>query len=379
MSRLAGGDALRSERLERVDPLLPQEAYWLVGLLEAEAHFYIATNNGGANWRCGARIALRDDDADILLEWAERTGLGRVRPIPAARSSRPQACWEITSKMENAQIAAWCREFPMAGRRNRELTEWANAVGLLGLRRRGTTDTTWKQIAAHAERLRQLRRYAGSHDPAALPMDDGLFRAWLGGFFTGEGCLMLEPRRARLSVRLRRDDRPLLEALQARTGAGSIYDTAAHGSTAPASSWSVFSRADLKTVADLLARTPVRGRKTRQLAPWRDAVAALHAEGRGGRFTTAREMFREASAYTPPPPLPFPTRAITPTYEAYARVLRQFAAEISGPLTCTEYDAARRHHPEWPTRNTLVLSLGSWAEALDAAGLRHRAHARSAA
>lgn len=59
--------------------------------------------------------------------------------------------------------------------------------------------------------------------------------------------------------------------------------------------------------------------------------------------------------------------------EAYLVVLRAFAAERpDGALTCTAYAQARAGHPEWPTRNTLALAFGTWAQALAAAGLGSR-------
>jgi hypothetical protein len=55
---------------------------------------------------------------------------------------------------------------------------------------------------------------------------------------------------------------------------------------------------------------------------------------------------------------------------AYVAVLQAFAGEVTdGALTCTAYARARSQHPEWPTRNTITLAFGTWAEALRAAGL----------
>jgi hypothetical protein len=351
----------------------------LVGFLEAEAHFHVRPNNGGANWLCGVSVAVRDDDADVLMALWQRTGLGRVRPVDAVRNSKAQARWTVDSKAGAAQIAGWCREFPMAGRRRAVAEEWARAVELWAPTPRGTPADVWHAVAAHAERLRELRKYTERRQPVELDMSDDLFRAWLGGFFSGEGCLMLEPTRARLAIHLRQDDRPLLEALQSRTRIGAIYDSPASGTSAPASVWSVFSRADLSRAVDLLSQTELRGRKARQFAAWRRAIEVLVTRGHGSQFTTARRAFLQTSRYVPATTTPYTSCAIALAHEAYAEALREWAAEKVGPLTCTAYDAARRMHPEWPARNTLLMNFGSWAEALDAAGLRHRAHARSAA
>ena len=197
MSRMPGGDAARLQALSRVDPLLPDEAYWLVGFLEAEAHFYIQPNNGGANWICGVRLGIRDDDADVLLALWNRTALGRVRPVAARRTSRPQACWQIDSKIETARMASLLTDCPPVGRRRHEVKEWVAAVNLLADRRLGCSDHVWREVAVRAEQIRGLRKFAQHPARAAFEMDDALFLAWLGGFFTGEGCLMLDERRPR--------------------------------------------------------------------------------------------------------------------------------------------------------------------------------------
>ena len=59
--------------------------------------------------------------------------------------------------------------------------------------------------------------------------------------------------------------------------------------------------------------------------------------------------------------------------EAYIDVLRAFADETDGTLTCTAYAQARAGRPEWPTRNTLTAAFGTWEQALAAAGLGARA------
>ena len=378
MARITGGNVARLRALARVDPLTPHEAWWLVGLLEAEAHFYVSPNNGGANWQCGMTVSVRDDDADVLLELAHRTALGRLRSVPARRSSLPQARWTIDSRLETARLASLLRAFPPIGRHRHEIREWIASVDVLARRRRGTSEDDWRRLEASAARMKRFRHFTPGDDRDTGPIPSArLFLAWLGGFFTGEGSLMLDQRRARMAVRLRRDDRPLLESVRARLGIGAIYDSPAYARSAPSSCWMVFSRADVAEVAEVLRRAGLRGRKARQFVAWEAAVEAL--SGPTDRFVATREAFIEASRYVPPTTLSYTSRAVSRAYEAYVEVLQAFAAETVGPLTCTAFDEFRVLHPHWPQRNTIVRTFGSWAEALDAAELRDRAHARSAA
>lgn len=377
VARIAGGDVARRHALARVAALTPHEASWLAGLLEAEAHFYVTPNNGGANWQCGMSMALRDDDSDLVLELAHRTALGRVRPVRAQRTSLPQAAWQVDSRLETQRLASLLATFPPVGRRRHEVEEWISAVRVLATRPRGTSRRSWQRLAQHAARMRILRRFdEGYGQPAHMEMPYTLFLAWLGGFFTGEGSLMLERHGARLAIHLRRDDRPLLEAIRAQLGIGAIYDAPAYGTAAPSSSWVVFARAELRAAAGVLARAGLRGRKARHFQVWETALDAFDDPD---RFEACRAALRAARRYVPPTQVPYTSCAISRAQEAYVEVLHQYAAETSGPLTCTGFTKVRRRYPHWPNRVTIVRAFGSWAAALDAAGLRHRAHARSAA
>ena len=322
-------------------------------------------------------LAVRDDDADILLDLCRRTALGRVRPVRPKGNSKPQVCWTIDSRLETQRLAEILRDVPPAGRRRHEVSEWVAAVDILAKTRRGTSRSDWDEIARLADRMVHLRAFApGREPPSKLDLPDPLFLAWLGGFFTGEGSLILAAKRARLSIHLRRDDRSLLEAIRDRLSIGAIYDIAPQNRRRPSSTWIVFARREIEEAARILSRVDLRGRKGREFVAWESAVDAL---GDRLTFEAARARFAAERRYRPPVELPYTSRAVARAQEAYAEVLRRWAAHTNGPLTCTAYEAARGAHPQWLTRNTIVLNFGSWAEALEAAGLRHRAHARSAA
>lgn len=209
-------------------------AHALAGLIDAEGSFTISPSNRGRSWRCWMRIALRDDDADILIDVARTTGLGRLNRIAARPTSRPQLAWNIASKRECSELVALLRRHPLRARKRHDFEIW------------------WMP----------RRTFIGS----------------------GVMSTRLHPRGAgRLTSCW-------------RTSAGSSRAKAASGCVAPIE-----------------------------------------------RDDDARET--------------------------YAEVLRAFAVE-SDSLSSNAYVRVRARHPGWPTRNTIAVAFGSWAAAVEAAGLR---------
>ena len=369
----------RIERLKAAEPLSALEACWLTGFLEAEGCFRVERNNSGRNWRCVLSVAVRDDDAPLLLELQERTRLGRVRPVAARGSSRPQACWVVDSKLELEVLSRLLSLHPPCGRKRREVAAWCAAVELLACRRRGCDSEMDTEIADLATLVTECKAYRSEPPPAVLHDDTTCALAYLGGLFTGEGHLSLN--RPRLVIKMRADDRDLLKSLSNRYGIGAVYYAAGSDRSAPSSQWVVTARAELRQAAKLLEEAGLRGRKGRQFAAWKRGIAALGSSQSADlvALEVARAELRAATKYVAPPEATYTQRPYLEAREAYLAVLRAWAATVTGPLTCTAYSEARRAHPRWPTRGTLALDFGSWAEALEAAGLRHRAHARSAA
>ena len=375
MGRVPGGDAARVQRLGGVSRLTDEEICWLVGFLEAEACFRVEPNNGGKNWRPAVTVRVRDDDGPLLLSLHERTQLGRIRPLKSRERSRAQALWAIDAKLETQVLAKYLRRFPPCGRKRGEVAAWCAAVELLGAQRLGCDASTHTEVGLLAAQVSASKRYSDRREPAALFDSDALALAYFGGLFTGDGHLNLSGERPRLVMRMRADERPLLEALARRYGAGAIYDAPAAGCSGPSSQWVVTARAQLQQLAALLGQAGLGGRKHRQFLAWRLAVDGVPEPT---RLRAAKAAMRIENEYRRPSS-GSANSGRGNAAKTYRDVLRTWAASTAGPLTCTAYAAARRDHPEWPTRGTLVLNFGSWAEALDAAGLRHRAHARSAA
>jgi hypothetical protein len=361
-------------RLAATPELGEPDGHALAGFLDAEAHFAIGRNNGGRNWRCSLHVVLRDDDAGVLYEFRRLTGMGTITAIPAYRTSKPQCVWSISSGLECLRMAQLLERFPLRGRKGREADVWIEAVRASEGRDSPDVDmaTLWK-------RIRDLRRYAGPTDRRPNPAHDQAGLLWyFGGFFSGEGSFQLSRGQARAMIKLRRDDRALLLAFAALTGLGRVYDVKPSGIQSPSALWSIYAQSDLPATIELLEAARLCGRKRREFRAWRvGATEFIEARAQGRkrdveRIDTAAAALRGIREYEgptkPPPARGEPTRR-----SVFVEILRTWARESPGPLRCTDYSVARRAHPDWPTRNTMIRPFGSWYEALRAAGLDGRA------
>jgi LAGLIDADG endonuclease len=349
-----------------------RDGHALAGFIEAEASFGIRPNNGGRSWVCHMTLTQRDDDADMLVDIARVTGLGRLSRVPARQTSRPQVCWAVQSKLECRRLVDLLKHYPLRGRKGREFAVWASAVVEWTESRYGAGGaTTHRALRAHAEQLRELRRYVDRPDErtASSAGADGLM-AYFGGFFSGEGSFSLDGR-AVACIHLRADDADLLRTFQERFDLGRVSVSTPAGLN-PSVKWTVGRRAELPRAIALLDAAVLRGRKRREFDAWRIG-AAEYARGRDRDNTVvaaARAALQEARSYVERE-IVLPTGASG--QDVYVAVLRALAAEEPvGKLTATTYERARERHPEWPTRNTIAAAFGGWARGLEAAGLGSR-------
>jgi hypothetical protein len=381
MGRAVGGNALIEQRIASAEGLGDADAHALAGFLDAEACFQIGPNNRGRTWSCHMTVAVRDDDAQVLIDLCRVTGLGRVAAKPAQGASCPQARWTIASKRECAELARILRAFPLRARKRRDFEIWARAVDRwAAVPYDADADRPFHdEMADDAGALRLVRRYVNSPPPALDgPASDLL--PYLGGFFSGEGCFGLSGLRPRAVVKLRRDDRGILELFAERFGIGAVRDHRPYGNPNPSVTWLICAGDEMPLAVRLFEAAVLRGRKRREFDVWREAaeerVWARMARRPTDRARLGRTAERLAAlrAYHAPPEPFVATWAARDARRAYIDVLRAFADEVpDGRLTCTAYAHARAGHPEWPTRNTLAHAFGSWEQALGAAGLGARA------
>jgi hypothetical protein len=234
-------------------------------------------------------------------------------------------------------------------------------------------------MADDADALRLVRRYVKSPPPALDgPAADLL--AYLGGFFSGEGCFGLSGLRPRAVIKLRGDDRGILELFAERFGIGTVRDHRPYGNPSPSVTWLICAGDEMGAAVRLFEAAVLRGRKRREFDAWRDiAEERVWARMAGrpadrARLERAGHRLAALRTYRSPSESLATAEPGRDARQAYIDVLRGFAGEVpGGRLTCTAYTHARARHPEWPTRNTLAMAFGSWERALAAAGLGARA------
>jgi hypothetical protein len=382
MSRKVGGEAGIRARIAAAPGLDTQDAHRLAGLLEAEGHLSITPNNGNG-WRCSCQVALRDDDRQILEDIRDRTGLGHLNAVPARNGSRPQVVWKVESKLECAALVEILDDHPVRGQKLSQYAIWREATEVWASKQYGLEPAGRVHLGTLAGAIKDARQYRGPGPNARPPnMDDSFAPYYFAGFFSGEGCFLLKGRDARFVIKLRRDDRPLLEAFERVFGIGKVCDAEIPGSWSPCAVWTVVSARDVLVGIDLLEHGGLLGRKKRQFDAWRPGAVAV-ARAKLARepedanvVATARRSLARASAYLAPTKPLCADRGYADARTAYIDVLRAWARSADGALSCTAYQAARRREPHWPKRETLAFTFGSWYEALRCAGLEDRAARR---
>jgi hypothetical protein len=381
MARRPGGEAAIRRRLAASPGLSHGEAHTLAGFLDAESHLAVIPNNGGATWRCECSVALRDDDREILVSYRDKLGLGHLTPVPARNGSRPQVQWTIGSKLECQVLAQLLDAHPLRARKAREYEIWREAVGIWASERQGLERSARARMAQLAEYLRSERVYRAPQPDVALPdMTDQYAPNYFAGFFSGEGSFSLSGRRPRFVIKLRRDDRPLLDAFCHDFAIGSVVNVPAIEPWSPAAVWHVTAASGLLKGIDLFDSAPLLGRKARQYRAWRPAAQAIAEAIIDKRpiieplVDRARRGLAYATAYRPPSEPLSVDRGMSAARAAYLEVLGQWADSVDGPLSCGAYASARRaEHPDWPKRETIAEAFGSWYAALAAAGFAARA------
>jgi hypothetical protein len=108
------------------------------------------------------------------------------------------------------------------------------------------------------------------------------------------GCFM--------SLRLRDDDAALVDWLRDATGIGFTRPVPARRTSKPQVEWRVQTQADCRTLAELLGRFPVRGRRRREVRIWRDAVDWWNSgvSNRALPMRGLRERLADSRLYRPP-------------------------------------------------------------------------------
>jgi LAGLIDADG endonuclease len=377
MGRAIGGSAEKARVIAAAQGVGDIDGHALAGFIDAEGSFSIRSNNAGRSWVCGMTLVQRADDADVLADIVRVTGIGRLHFNPAYRTSRPQVIWSVGSKLECRELGRLLRRYPLRGRKRREFEIWARAVERWTESLHGSPGRVPHALmGSYASEIRRLRRYVDFQDATGRDHDVvsesiGDLRAYLGGFFSGEGSFRLAGS-ASATINLRADDIDLLRTFSQTFNLGRVTVSRSAGRN-PTARWTICRKADLPRAISLLSAAVLRGRKRREFEAWRLGAEQI-ARGPERDHTVvqnAAAALASARAYVARGAALPASRDAT---AAYSDVLRAFAAEVTdGPLTCSAYDEARKGHPDWPTRNTIALAFRTWDAGLRAVGLGSRA------
>lgn len=327
--------------------------------------------NGRQNWRCAMKLAMRDDDGPVLRELQRATGLGRLSHVRARGNSKPQMAWNVTSRAECSRLIEVLERHSLRSRKRFEFDLWRRAHHALEIGAK-------HRLPLLAHELVSLRSYDNTTAFERLDLEPEDFLPYLGGFFTGEGHLHLSRSACRVVLKLRDDDRPLLEAMAAHTALGRVYGLPATATSGPAVAWIIYRQRELDAAVGLLGAAGLRGRKRLEFEAW--ARGALEfANARAARRRRNQAVIDEACAgladaraYRSPPHVAMPATAGEYFADTCLVALIETAAAVEGPVTSTAYMELRRTNLYWPDRSAIVRAFGSWANALRLAGLEDR-------
>lgn len=126
---------------------------------------------------------------------------------------------------------------------------------------------------------------------------------WLAGLIDGEGCFRVQANHSRtrgvetyatsFTLKLRDDDELILRTIIALTGIGRYaHDSKGRGNSRPCSVWVVDTRGGCAALVTLLDAFPLRTRKARDYAVWREAVEEWTNGERGNRWDGPRDWTR---------------------------------------------------------------------------------------
>jgi hypothetical protein len=149
-----------------------------------------------------------------------------------------------------------------------------------------------------------------------LPDD---FGHWLAGFIDGEGSfVILRPTTGnrwslRFQLTLRADDLPIIEEIHRRTGLGIVFVRGPYGKNPnPDAIWLVNKIAHMRRLVEIFDRYPLRAKKARDFAIWREGViwraaTPFHIRTDSGPLPVLYEQMKATRAM--PATLPRPERA----------------------------------------------------------------------
>ena len=130
------------------------------------------------------------------------------------------------------------------------------------------------------------------------------FGHWFAGFLDGEGCFTIRARKTRqhyelaCAITLRADDVEVLREIQSRTGLGRIrFKSHSRGPQSLQAAWEVTRKGECVALVALLDEYPLRAKKRRDYAIWREAVLLwARARARGNDWSAIEALRQQLMA-----------------------------------------------------------------------------------
>ena len=119
---------------------------------------------------------------------------------------------------------------------------------------------------------------------------DPAFGFYFAGLTDGEGCFRIHREKGGdyyacvFQLKLRKDDRAILEKIQKTLGIGHIQDVKASGSSNPCSVYLVQSRDECNKLAQVFLKFPLQAKKQRDFFKWYEALIAWNNQEPGNRW-----------------------------------------------------------------------------------------------
>jgi LAGLIDADG endonuclease len=94
---------------------------FVAGLIAGEGCFTIAPQNGGQSFACSFSLVQRADDLELLQNVRDSLGCGKLYPVPAYRTSKPQISWQMQSMDDCQHLAEYLDAAPLLANGTREM------------------------------------------------------------------------------------------------------------------------------------------------------------------------------------------------------------------------------------------------------------------
>lgn len=129
--------------------------------------------------------------------------------------------------------------------------------------------------------------------------EDAGFGYWLAGFTDGEGCFRVQRHErgthtCAFQIKLRRDDRAVLERIRRFVGYGTVRDADGEGSSSPQAVYVVQDKEGCEALVGLFRRYPLTAKKANDFEVWAEAVWEWLERPRGNRWHGQADQSRAA-------------------------------------------------------------------------------------